>query len=994
MADCYSLPSRSSVKLSLGDHNNTKNMKKTNDGNCYSLPSRSNVKSSLGGHNNTKNTNNMKNTNDGDCYSLPSRSGGSDVDCDVDCYEIKTNTSYHYDSTFFSMEDMINNIDKIQLPTNPYCFQQNKAYQDKINRLSEEQKDIIETLLNPHNIRVVAKAGSGKTSTSIVSCGKYYEKFQQKAIILTYNSLLKESCREELEVCEMSHIVDAHSYHAAAFSYFIKDATNIDHRKVSVETVIEEACARSPTNPSQLKNYSLLIIDEIQDMNEQFYEFSLHLLSFMSPSTIIMIMGDPFQRIFDYLGADLKYIQDPDHYFGKYLQIPNKEFIKKHMSICWRLTPETAHWINTYLNPTFIVDDEKYQPFISEWWGQGIKAPLNKPSHPDSIEYISSNYNNRKIALQCEYLFTLHGNANVALLGYSLGKTQNITKSQTGKNDTAKGSTPLTGVINMLSKQNHENWLILKEDTRYRKDIANRKRTASTIHKFKGLEKDVIVFIGLDSFIEKIKNGLDHFNLMYVACTRARKKLIIYKGYEKNLEYITIRQTKLPSNKKDKITVGVKELISHCPFEKTLSVGQQLFDVLEISKETKMDTPLISNTSNISNTSSLTNTEDMKDMEEISNILLGKIQPVDLSSFYFIPGREKETVEDIARYIGSAVDYKIAYTLQGSLPILDIDMNESWDIDMVSQSEYISLKIIENNKVLSKNSSSENVMSPLSWKDFIQYAVIRETIHTNLKNSWRQIRNYDSFVTDALILKLNICFENTIFMLGMVGLREKVWDINTIIQTLNDSGCNEYNKNNKDQITEREHNSEHHREHHNPTSPKKRKISKPNRRPLNSYPWIHILISLLRPICKPHYGIQFMGGSMGPKFLDIYSSKISGEIDILMDNRIIIELKCSKSMSNDYLLQVQIYTSVLSLLYDNFSFIPIVLNPCLGSLHYQQLKVLPWTEEICEQYITKKETLNHYNFLWRIIQRKCQNASLDKEFLWNCFSDFMKEKSM
>jgi hypothetical protein len=38
---------------------------------------------------------------------------------------------------------------------------------------------------------------------------------------------------------------------------------------------------------------------------------------------------------------------------------------------------------------------------------------------------------------------------------------------------------------------------------------------ASTIHKFKGLEKDAIVVMGLDAYAEKVGDVMDLFNLFY-----------------------------------------------------------------------------------------------------------------------------------------------------------------------------------------------------------------------------------------------------------------------------------------------------------------------------------------------------------------------------------------------------------------------------------------------------------------------------------------------
>jgi len=225
--------------------------------------------------------------------------------------------------------------------------------------LSIEQRKITKSVLRLKNTAVIAKAGTGKTTTAIEIGKQFSEEFPgQKTLILTYNRRLKEESRIRIKLFGLENVISSHSYHAAAYNYFGK---GIPEEKLQAnDTLINEALK---TAPQQKFDHGLIIIDEAQDMSELYCKFVRHMLTHFVQPPVMLIMGDPFQRIFGFTKSDVDYLINPEKYFGD-LVYKNGGFQLFHLTISWRITHEMADWINTYLNPELL----KYA--YPDWWGK------------------------------------------------------------------------------------------------------------------------------------------------------------------------------------------------------------------------------------------------------------------------------------------------------------------------------------------------------------------------------------------------------------------------------------------------------------------------------------------------------------------------------------------------------------------------------------------------------------------------------------------------
>eukprot|EP01091_Cochliopodium_minus_P014783 TRINITY_DN507_c0_g1_i1.p1 TRINITY_DN507_c0_g1~~TRINITY_DN507_c0_g1_i1.p1 ORF type:complete len:396 (+),score=91.17 TRINITY_DN507_c0_g1_i1:143-1189(+) len=261
--------------------------------------------------------------------------------------------------------------------------------------LSEEQEEIAKLVLAKKNVNVISKAGSGKTRTSLEIAKRFYkENNNEKTLILTYNKRLKVETRNKIKEMNTEGFVEAHSYHAAAFKFFcggkIKNSQSIskdddDDDDEPLESPDNGLIIKASNSPKRLNyEFGLIIVDEIQDMKEIYMKFLRHLIKNNNKKKpVMLVLGYPFQQIYSYSGSNNDYLLNPTKHFGELCL--SKEFIRMRMSICWRISQNMAHVINTKFNPNnlkmaypdwWITNGE----IIKEMWGDGIKG------HPNNLE--------------------------------------------------------------------------------------------------------------------------------------------------------------------------------------------------------------------------------------------------------------------------------------------------------------------------------------------------------------------------------------------------------------------------------------------------------------------------------------------------------------------------------------------------------------------------------------------------------------------------------
>lgn len=553
-------------------------------------------------------------------------------------------------------------------------------------KCSEEQQDIVDCVKDRKNLLVIAKAGAGKTFTGEQCAKAFYAEHKQRTLVLTYNARLKNESRARIIQKGLSYAMEAHSYHAAASAYFVGISKNGANDSLIYDAI--------KTLPRKKLDFGLVIIDEAQDMNELYYKFVVHLLKQCNRPNLVLL-GDPFQRIFGFNGATTDYLVNPEKYFSDVIY--NQPVLTKHLSICWRITHEMAQFINVNLNPINLRYSspewwKDHGSTVTAWWGAGIQASPFRPPAPGSVA-VFHGWGDYKVIKHAKDMFKTFGNDNVAFLAMSL------------KNE----KSPVFKVINKLGRNKDENWVILTKGSP-EDNILKNKRVASTIHKFKGLERKGIVLCGLDSFIEKVnKEPLDHFNLWYVACTRAKEKLVINIAGE---DYATMRRFPLKDKHCPKFPCTLMEIPQYVPFDDTLSVKEHFCN-------TVLATQL-----------------PIKDRISFSNDLVQ------------VNGREPGTTEDLSRFINLAVRFKVMLYLGQELAFWDWDDDDTLmdqiDPDMVNWIEGFSKDV------------------KTDWKTLLKYSIAFETMESKYTHYWRQIKCDEITIPSSY---MDQCYDNIITIL-------------------------------------------------------------------------------------------------------------------------------------------------------------------------------------------------------------------------------------
>ena len=355
----------------------------------------------------------------------------------------------------------------------------------------KEQEEIVKAVVEMNNLKVIAKAGSGKTKVAFEAASEFWKKHKKKALLLTYNTRLKEENRAEVKNKCMTDFLQVHSYHAAACKFF----------KGQIKVPDDELIIKASQENTKIKlDFGLVIIDEAQDCKSIFADLVRSILKHNSCKPLLMIMGDPFQQIYRYQGSSNDFLLNPEKHFGELIY--PKEFKEMHLSICWRITPAIAEFLNTKLSPLNLC--KKYSSFwkekgemIEKWWGKGIKGNPSKPyNKSDVVEIVEKNFTSAQLVEEVNKLFKEFGNDQVALLSLSL-------KSDKG---------PISVLVDRLSPGNKDSWLFLGKEEGFKigENVFRNKRIASTIHKFKGLERKGIFLAGLDDGMENMINAKPH----------------------------------------------------------------------------------------------------------------------------------------------------------------------------------------------------------------------------------------------------------------------------------------------------------------------------------------------------------------------------------------------------------------------------------------------------------------------------------------------------
>jgi hypothetical protein len=354
-----------------------------------------------------------------------------------------------------------------------------------MNHVSAEQSMVIHHIKNGKNVVVDACAGSGK-STTILSCAK--EMPEKKFLQITYNSMLRMEIKEKVKLLNLKNIV-VHTYHSLAVSKYSKDAfTDSGLRQVLYQNM----------NPlSSIKSQDVIVLDEAQDMTFLYFQFVVKYCRDMDTPFQLLILGDYMQGLYEFKGADIRFLTMAQEIWNGFPLLKNSEFMKCTLKISYRITRPMSDFVNKVM----LGDDrmEACKDGKPVLYIRNSKYFLQRTIVYNILELIKSEVNPN----------------NIFVLGASV-----------------KGvNSQIRRIENVLVEAGIPCHVPMLETDKIDEKVINGKVVFSTFHCVKGRQRPYVFVIGFDNSYfnsyAKTNNPTQCPNTLYVACTRAEKGLFL-----------------------------------------------------------------------------------------------------------------------------------------------------------------------------------------------------------------------------------------------------------------------------------------------------------------------------------------------------------------------------------------------------------------------------------------------------------------------------------
>ncbi|KAK4085245.1 uncharacterized protein Triagg1_235 [Trichoderma aggressivum f. europaeum] len=278
------------------------------------------------------------------------------------------------------------------------------------------------------------------------------------------------------------------------------------HDDVKLLEQIKGAVSSNELPEGDFEPFDIIMLDEFQDCDDLLYWL---IICFIRVNTRkrggrpvrLVTLGDERQSIFRFRGADHRYLTFAPELLGP---ISSHSFVELSLSETFRLSNETVQFINkTFLGGDSYMTSSKSGP------------------KPIVFRYSPPDFNG--LAKKLAALIKQYGAENSAIIAPSIRRNEHLIK-----------------LVNILS----EKYGIpiaqpIEYDSPVDKRILDGKLSISTIHGFKGRERDLVILLDIDSsFFRYLGRDLPDTtcpNEVFVALTRAVEQLVLVHDEEKKV---------------------------------------------------------------------------------------------------------------------------------------------------------------------------------------------------------------------------------------------------------------------------------------------------------------------------------------------------------------------------------------------------------------------------------------------------------------------------
>ena len=357
---------------------------------------------------------------------------------------------------------------------------------------SEEQQTVIDAVRNGNNVQVDAVAGSGKTTTILSLADQLSDKI---IIQLTYNAELKDEVNAKKEKYGVSMYLDnlsIYTYHGLATKFYTEEA----RRDIGISNIVE-------TNMKprrKLPRIHILAMDEIQDMNELYYNFIRKFIKDIGGDIQLIVLGDVFQGLYEFKGADTRFLTCAPTLWAAHSPFP---FQRLQLTTSYRVTNPIATFVNDAMIGKQRIKAHKYGHNVLFIRQQNAFEAAKIVAHR-IIGYL-------KDGLKPDDIFVLSASVK-------------------------SPKSPLKRAENILVENGVPCYTPMNETCSIKSNVIKNKVIFASFHQSKGRERKLVIVFGFD------KSYFDFYNrdadpnvcpsTLYVAATRATETLILIETGE------------------------------------------------------------------------------------------------------------------------------------------------------------------------------------------------------------------------------------------------------------------------------------------------------------------------------------------------------------------------------------------------------------------------------------------------------------------------------
>lgn len=362
-----------------------------------------------------------------------------------------------------------------------------------MNTMSEEQAHISNQITTKHNIIVDAIAGSGKSTTILSIALNHPELF---LLQMTYNAMLRHEVKEKAKSLNITNI-KVHTFHSLAVRYYMSSAYT--------DTALRHILYNNTQPITKITPFNILVIDEAQDMTFLYFQFMIKFTKDMGEPFQLLVLGDYKQGLYEFKGADTRFLTMADEIWRNHPQLLSKTFLRCSLKTSYRITKPMAHFVNQVMLGENRMFSEK----------DGEPVHYYRQSHRNTEKFIVSQIKNQ-----------LENGAKPSdffVLGASVkGAKSNIRK-----------------IENALVENNIPCHVPMIEGESIDEKVIDGKVVFSTFHSVKGRQRKYVFVVGFDnSYYYNATNASRTIcpNTLYVGATRASAAMYLLEKNDYNTD--------------------------------------------------------------------------------------------------------------------------------------------------------------------------------------------------------------------------------------------------------------------------------------------------------------------------------------------------------------------------------------------------------------------------------------------------------------------------